>query len=128
MTEEKTSQELQKYLGKDLPEKTLLDNADVVVEISFEAETSNEINYTLVATRKDGSIQLDPGFTKINGPTTKMPKNFIKKVGPMAQEKFQELQIYLGKEYVLEYDGDKVVEKILHKKHGHKKLNKLFVS
>ena len=39
---------------KDLPEKkTLLDNEDVVVQISFEAETSYEIKDTLVATRKD---------------------------------------------------------------------------
>ena len=41
--------------GLDLPEKkTLLDNEDVVVEISFEAENSNDIKYTLVVNRKDG--------------------------------------------------------------------------
>ena len=41
------------FLIVDLPEKKILDNADVVVEISFEAETSYEIKDTLVATRKD---------------------------------------------------------------------------
>ena len=66
------------FLIVDLPErKTLLDNADVVVEIAFEAENSREIKYTLVANRKDGGIELDAGFTKINGPMTKV-RNFLK--------------------------------------------------
>ena len=53
-----------------------------------------------------------------------MPKNFMKKVGLMTQNNFQQLQKYLGDGYVLEYDGDKITEeKMPKKKHGHQKVN-----
>ena len=53
------------FLIVDLPEKkTLLDNEDVVVQISFEAETSTSGMFTLVASREKEDIELDPRFTK----------------------------------------------------------------
>ena len=66
------------FLIVDLPaKKTLMENADVVVELSFEAETSNSVMFILVATRKNEKIELDPGFTKVNGPMPKV-RSFFK--------------------------------------------------
>ena len=63
------------FLTVDLPAtKTLLENEDVVVEIHFKAETSNSIIYTLVAKRKRIQIELDPGFTSMDGSAAKSKK------------------------------------------------------
>ena len=68
----------QQLRQKYLPERNFFwTTRTSVVEISFEAENSRELKYTLIATRKDRGFQLDPGFTKIYGPMTKV-RNFLK--------------------------------------------------
>ena len=74
------------FLTVDLPaKKTLLENQDVVVEIHFKAETSNSIIYTLVAKRKREEIELDPGFTSMDGPLPKV-RSFLKTLSTAKNE------------------------------------------